>query len=118
VKRERLRAVEELQARIAGEINSVLLGRTVEVLIEEEKGGKLGEPARPLGGRTRSGKLVHFSGEARPFDRLRARPGDLVRVVIERTSPWSLQGRLAGAATPRKAGDEPAPDRPASVAAL
>ncbi len=65
VKRERLQAVEELQARIAGEINSALLGRTVEVLVEEEKGGKLGGPARPLGGRTRSGKLVHFSGDAR-----------------------------------------------------
>ena len=49
-----------------------------------------------------------FSGEARPFDGLRAQPGDLVQVLIERTSPWSLQGRLAGAATPRKAGGEPA----------
>jgi len=81
-KMERLHAVEELQARVAGEINSALLGRTVEVLVEEEKGGK-------LGGRTRSGKLVHFSGEAQL--------GDLVHVVVEKTSPWSLQGRLAGA---------------------
>lgn len=90
VKMERLRAVEDLEARIAGEINGALLGRTVEVLVEEEKGGK-------LGGRTRSGKLVHFSGEARP--------GDLARVVIERASPWSLQGRPAeAAATPKPAG--------------
>jgi tRNA-2-methylthio-N6-dimethylallyladenosine synthase len=122
VKRERLRAVEELQARIAGEINSALMGCTVEVLVEEEKGkgGKLGGPARPppkadpppaeLAGRTRSGKLVHFSGEAQL--------GDLVHVVVEKTSPWSLQGRLAGAPTPRTASDQPATERPAGLAAL
>jgi len=81
-KKERLQAVEELQARVAGEINSALLGHTVEVLVEEENGGR-------LGGRTRSGKLVHFDGEACP--------GDIVHVVIEKTSPWSLQGRLAEA---------------------
>jgi tRNA-2-methylthio-N6-dimethylallyladenosine synthase len=118
VKMERLRAVEGLQARIAREINSALLGRTVEVLVEEEKGGKLGRPARPLGGRTRSGKLVHFSGEARPFGGLRAGPGDLVHVVVEKTSPWSLQGRLASAATASMAGDQPAPEQPAGLAAL
>jgi tRNA-2-methylthio-N6-dimethylallyladenosine synthase len=120
VKRERLRAVEELQARIAGEINSGLLGRTVEVLVEEEKGGK-------LGGRTRSGKLVHFGGthpEPACPERSRrvegAAVGDLVHVVVEKTSPWSLQGRLAGAATPRMASSEPAPapERPAGLAAL
>jgi tRNA-2-methylthio-N6-dimethylallyladenosine synthase len=79
-KKERLQAVEELQARIAGEINSALLGQAVEVLVEEEQSGR-------LSGRTRSDKLVHFDGEARP--------GDLVNVLIEKTSPWSLQGRLA-----------------------
>jgi tRNA-2-methylthio-N6-dimethylallyladenosine synthase len=113
VKRERLRAVEELEARIAGEINRALLGRAVEVLVEEEKGDKPGGPARRLGGRTRSGKLVHFSA-----DGLSTRPGDLVDVVVERTSPWSLQGRLAGVATPGIASDQPAPERPAGLAAL
>ena len=125
VKKERLRAVEELQARIAGEINSALMGCTVEVLVEEEKGGKLGGPARPLGGRTRSGKLVHFGGThpepACPEHSRRvegAQLGDLVNVFIERTSPWSLQGRLAGAAKPRMAADQPASERPAGLAAL
>jgi tRNA-2-methylthio-N6-dimethylallyladenosine synthase len=117
VKKERLRAVEELQARIAGEINSALLGRTVEVLVEEEKGGKLGGPARPLGGRTRSSKLVHFGG-THPEPVEGAQLGDLVHVDVDRTSPWSLQGRLAGAPTPRTASDQPAPERPAGVAAL
>jgi tRNA-2-methylthio-N6-dimethylallyladenosine synthase len=109
-KKERLWAVEELQARIAGEINSTLLGRTVEVLIEEEKGGRLGTSARPLGGRTRSGKLVHFGGEAQL--------GDLADVVVERASPWSLQGRIADAAMARMASGEPASERPAGLAAL
>jgi len=86
-KMERLRAVEDLQARIAGEINSALLGRTVEVLVEEEKGGR-------LGGRTRAGKLVHLDA-THPEPAEGARPGDLVHVVIEKTSPWSLQGRAA-----------------------
>jgi tRNA-2-methylthio-N6-dimethylallyladenosine synthase len=108
VKRERLRAVEELQARIAGEINSAFLGRTVEVLVEEEKEGKLSGPARPLGGRTRSGKLVHFHA-AHPELVEGARSGDLVRVVIERTSPWSLQGWLAGQLTATISSSEPAP---------
>ena len=112
VKRERLRAVEELQARIAGEINSALLGRTVEILVEEVNGGKLSGTARPLSGRTRSGKLVHFSGGAHP--------GDLVQVLIERASPWSLQGRLAGATTQREGGAQaaPLPGQSAGLAAL
>jgi tRNA-2-methylthio-N6-dimethylallyladenosine synthase len=116
-KMERLRAVEEVQARIAGEINSALLGRTVEVLVEGEKGGKLGASAHPLSGRTRSGKLVHFSG-THPEPVEGAHPGDLVHVVVERTSPWSLQGRLAGAAMARMASGEPASERPAGLAAL
>jgi hypothetical protein len=41
-----------------------------------------------------------------------------VHVIIERTSPWSLQGRLAGAATPRTASDRPTSERPARLAAL
>ena len=90
VKADRLRAVEELQARIAGEINGALLGSTVEVLVEEEKEGR-------LSGRARSGKLVHFDSAARPFGGLGTQPGDLVCVVIEKASAWSLQGRLVEA---------------------
>ena len=98
VKSERLHAVEELQARIVGEINAALLGQTVEVLVEVAGGDGSTELAEvslrrerrdgKLTGRTRSGKLVHFVGYART--------GDLVDVVIEHTSPWSLQGRQAG----------------------
>ena len=79
-KRERLIKIEQLQERIATEINARLLGKTVEVLVEGRKEGK-------WWGRTRSGKLVFFSDHS---DFL----GQLMKVRIEKTSPWSLQGRV------------------------
>ena len=79
----RRKELESLQERIAGEINSELKGRTVEVLVEGRKKGK-------WWGRTRSDKLVFFTDSA---DRL----GQLVNVRIESTSPWSLQGALVSA---------------------
>jgi tRNA-2-methylthio-N6-dimethylallyladenosine synthase len=81
VKVKRRKELEELQERIVSEINSELMGRTVEVLVEGRKKGK-------WWGRTRSDKLVFFTDAA---DHL----GQLVDVQIESTSPWSLQGRVA-----------------------
>jgi tRNA-2-methylthio-N6-dimethylallyladenosine synthase len=78
VKMERLHAVEELQESIAAQINAGLVGSVQEVLIEGQKGGK-------LHGRARTNKIVHFSG--------RGRAGDTARVLIEKSSAWSLQGR-------------------------
>ena len=78
----RRKMVEELQEGIATEINRKLLGQTVEVLVEGRKKGK-------WWGRTRTDKLVFFEDEA---DHL----GQLVKVKVEKTSPWSLQGSLAG----------------------
>ncbi len=79
-KRQRLQQIEQLEEGIAAEINSSLLGKSVEVLVEGEKGGK-------WQGRTRTGKLVFFS---RDSDFM----GKLKRVKIEKTSPWALQGRV------------------------
>ncbi len=79
-KRERLNKIEQLQERIAAEINRQLLGKTVEVLVDGRKKGK-------WQGRTRTGKLVFFSDTN---DCL----GQLVTIRIEKTSPWSLQGKL------------------------
>jgi tRNA-2-methylthio-N6-dimethylallyladenosine synthase len=79
-KRERLHKIEQLQESIATEINAQLLGKTVEVLVEGKKGGK-------WQGRTRDGKLVFFSDNN---DYL----GHLVKIRIEKTSPWSLQGKF------------------------
>ncbi|MCK4697515.1 MAG: MiaB/RimO family radical SAM methylthiotransferase, partial [Dehalococcoidia bacterium] len=78
----RRKKIEMLQEGIATEINRKLLGQTVEVLVEGRKKGK-------WWGRTRTDKLVFFEDEA---DRM----GQLVEVKLEKTSPWSLQGGLAG----------------------
>jgi len=80
VKKERLHKIEELQAAIAGEINSQLQGKEVEVLVEGSKGGK-------WFGRTGSNKLVFF-GDAGDW------LGQLARIQIEKTSPWSLGGEV------------------------
>jgi len=78
-KKRRLSRVEQLEEGIAAEINARLLGRTVEVLAEGRKKGK-------WWGRTRNGKLVFFAG--------RDYSGQLVDVVVSKTSPWSLQGTV------------------------
>ncbi len=79
-KRERLNKIEQLQEGIAREINRRLSGKIVEVLVEGRKKGK-------WEGRTRSGKLVFFSS---PNDCL----GQLIKIRVEKTSPWSLQGKV------------------------
>jgi tRNA-2-methylthio-N6-dimethylallyladenosine synthase len=79
-KKQRLNQIEALQEKIARQINAKLLGQTIEVLVEDRKKEK-------WQGRTRSGKLVFFSSNA---DCL----GQLVKVKIEQTSPWSLQGKV------------------------
>ena len=78
VKKERLNRIEELQANIAGEINSQLQGKIVEVLVEGKKKGK-------WYGRSRSDKLVFFEDAGNWL-------GQLAEVKIGKTSPWSLQG--------------------------
>ena len=79
-KQERLNKIEQLQEKIATEINRQLLGKTVEVLVEGKKKGK-------WQGRTRTDKLVFFIDSK---DCL----GQLVNIRIDKTSPWSLQGEL------------------------
>ncbi len=79
-KQARRREVEQLQERIATEINAQLSGQIVEVLVEGESRGK-------WRGRTSANKLVFFVD---PADWT----GRLVRVRITQTSPWSLQGTV------------------------
>ncbi|MEO6198210.1 MAG: MiaB/RimO family radical SAM methylthiotransferase, partial [Dehalococcoidia bacterium] len=78
-KMERLHAVEELQERIATEINHGYLGREQQVLVEGEEDGV-------YTGRNRGNKLVHFTS----LESLTL--GKIVGVRIDRTTPWSLQG--------------------------
>jgi len=79
-KKERLNIVEQLQERVATEINARILSKTVEVLVEGSKKGR-------WYGRSRSGKLVFLSSGNNLL-------GKLVEVRIDKTSPWALQGQV------------------------
>jgi tRNA-2-methylthio-N6-dimethylallyladenosine synthase len=80
VKKERLEQIENLQARIVGEINSRMLDQTIEILVEKREKGK-------WFGRTRGDKLVFITGQGDYLSRL-------VNVRIKHTSPWSLSGNV------------------------
>jgi tRNA-2-methylthio-N6-dimethylallyladenosine synthase len=81
-KDRRLKVIEELQENILTDINKLLHGQTVEVLVEGKTRGK-------WRGRTRSDKLVFFPDNiGTPGDCL----GRQVDIVIDKTGPWSLQG--------------------------
>jgi tRNA-2-methylthio-N6-dimethylallyladenosine synthase len=90
-KMRRLHAVEALQERVATEINAALLDTVQEVLLEGEKDGV-------LTGRNRGNKLVHIKEQGtRSKEQAKPALGDLVDVLITRTTPWSLQGEMAAA---------------------
>ena len=81
-KHRRLKTLEDLQAQVVGDINTRLMGQTVEILVEENHKGK-------WKGRTRTNKIVFFEdGEA-------DWKGRLAEVTIVKTGPWSMQGTLA-----------------------
>ncbi|MCX6003113.1 MAG: MiaB/RimO family radical SAM methylthiotransferase [Chloroflexi bacterium] len=77
-KKRRLSIVEQLQERIAAEINAGLIGKTVEILVEGKEKGK-------WYGRTDTDNLVFFNNNANYM-------GKLVNLKIEYSGPWSLQG--------------------------
>lgn len=85
VKKERLHAIEALEAEVSADINRRLEGTEQEVLVEGRREGR-------WNGRTRSNKLVHFAGEASI--------GDVVTVRIERSTAWSLQGTTVDESLP------------------
>ncbi len=80
VKHQRLRRIESLQKEVAGDINSQLVGACLQVLVEGTRRGK-------WYGRSRTDKLVFFSAEE-------DLTGQMVDVIIDRSSPWALQGHL------------------------
>ena len=85
VKKQRLHAVEEVEGRIAAALNQRLEGSEQEVLVEGRRDNR-------WHGRTRSNKLVHFAGDASV--------GETVKVRIERSTAWSLQGTVAADSLP------------------
>jgi tRNA-2-methylthio-N6-dimethylallyladenosine synthase len=108
-KKRRLHAVEEVQARIAAEINARLVGRTLEVLVEGQSKGR-------WYGRTRTNKLAFF-------DHPEPLAGAVVEVRIGQASSWALQGGLVGVTkappmvappAPQSWGERSAPPAPQS----
>lgn len=83
-KKRRLDAVNEQQEQIVADINARLLGRTVEVLVEEKNKGR-------WKGRTRTNKLVFFEDESGQDWQ-----GRLAEMEVTWTGPWSLRGTLPG----------------------
>jgi len=81
-KERRRQAVDTLQARIVAEINAQLMGKTVEVLVEERRKGR-------WGGRTPTNKLVFAPDTGRDLR------GRLVPVRVTWSGPWSLIGEAA-----------------------
>jgi len=79
-KMRRFRLLEDLQAKVVGEINAKYLSETVEVLFEEIVRGR-------WKGRTPQNKLVFVESE----EDLR---GQIRDVHITWTGPWSMQGRF------------------------
>ena len=80
-KTERRVGLEQLQEKILTENNAGLVGQEQEILVEGRLRGK-------WQGRTRSNKLVYFEHHD---DQL----GNLVKVEITQSSPWSLQAILS-----------------------
>ena len=78
VKKDRLQIIDSEQQTILSEINSGLMGKTQEILIEGKKKGR-------WFGRNRNDKLVFF-------DDGNCKPGDMVDIEIKETSPWFLHG--------------------------
>jgi tRNA-2-methylthio-N6-dimethylallyladenosine synthase len=90
-KKRRLHALEEVQARIALELNQTLVGKVEEVMIEDTNSNHGREQWK---GRNRSNKWVFFPLPEQTAVQLR--PGDMVQVEITKATSWSLQGCAVG----------------------
>jgi tRNA-2-methylthio-N6-dimethylallyladenosine synthase len=90
VKRERIERLVEVVQRQAAARNEQRVGRVEEVLVE----GASRTDATLLRGRTRRNTTVNFAGDAAP--------GELVDVVIERSSSTTLGGVQAAVAATRQ----------------
>jgi tRNA-2-methylthio-N6-dimethylallyladenosine synthase len=90
-KTERIVRLVDLQKRITGEINETYVGKTVEVLVEEEPEKHPGH----WSGRTDTFKNTIFPAED-------FRIGEIVRVEIERSRGSGLYGRALGRAAERE----------------
>lgn len=75
--------IDEMQTSVIAEINQKWLGQTVEVLVEDWQGDK-------WRGRSPQNKLVFFEDTTREWR------GEVAKVEVTWTGPWSMQARLPG----------------------
>lgn len=87
VKASRFKALEELQARIQGEVYSSYVGAEMSVLVE----GASARAEADLKGHTTCNKVVNFPGPP-------GLAGELVRVRVTEAKPHSLYGEFLGVA--------------------
>ena len=80
-KKQRLQQLIDVQNEIVKRKNMEYLGKKVEILVE----GRSKTNPNKLTGRTRSNKIVHFTGDDNLI-------GQLVEVFIETVKTWSLEG--------------------------
>jgi tRNA-2-methylthio-N6-dimethylallyladenosine synthase len=93
-KKRRLHAVEAVQANIALDLNQQLIGKVEEILVEDINNS---HGRQQWKGRNRTNKWVFFQRSEEEvsengYGTQVIKPGDLVRVHIERATAWSLQG--------------------------
>jgi tRNA-2-methylthio-N6-dimethylallyladenosine synthase len=81
-KTRRLHLVEDMQENIASEINTQLLGKLEEVLVEGQRRDR-------WYGRTRTDKLVFFNSDS-------CHTGQMVSIKITSAGSWSLRGSECG----------------------
>ena len=88
-KKRRLQALLDLQEGIGLELNAGWLGRTTEVLVDQQRPPSSHDDgsAPRVAGRNRHNKLVHLDGSADLI-------GQLVQVRVERAGPYALVGSL------------------------
>lgn len=111
VKKERLQALLDLQARITHAKHEAMTGQVHRVLVEGpgrvcESGANAGAPY-PMrwSGRTSSNHIIHFDAPAPPRGTKQMLTGTFVNIMIEMAHAHSLSGRLIdapGAAEPQK----------------
>ncbi|OYV85703.1 MAG: tRNA (N6-isopentenyl adenosine(37)-C2)-methylthiotransferase MiaB [Ignavibacteriae bacterium 37-53-5] len=85
VKSRRLAEIISIQQKISGEVNQSVAGKTVEVMVD----GTSRKSDLQLSGRTDTNKTVVFPAGA-------FKPGDLVKVKIDRASSATLFGESVG----------------------
>jgi tRNA-2-methylthio-N6-dimethylallyladenosine synthase len=87
-KKRRLQALLDLQEGIGLAANEAWVGRTTEVLVDQQRPpSSHGDGAPRLAGRNRNNKLVHFDGPPTLM-------GALVNVRVDRAGPYALVGSL------------------------